>query len=249
MLTAVLALWALSACNPSAFRNKNVSAAPNPTANTYDASDSSTTTAPDVEQVKRHEREAQNERFKTAPEEFKQIDFANFTYPYKFANNKKRSFTLKDGEYEYEFSDDRGWFRFSDAYYVDLTGDGDPEAIVLLSRVSCGGSCDGGASLFYIYMAHQNKLEPVWQYDTGSLGYGCGLKSFTVKNRKITLELFGRCFDERKKSLVTEKFRIEDTTRFTFGFKGKKFIEEKKEFITVPERSVLNYESEIRINE
>ena len=45
------------------------------------------------------------------------------------------------------------------------------------------------------------------------------------------------------------KFQAKDTTRLTFGFNGKKFIEEQKEFISVPVRSVLNYDSEISINE
>jgi hypothetical protein len=144
---------------------------------------------------------------------------------------------------------DRGWFNLKDVYYSDLTGDGTPEAIVILWHVSCGASCDGGAGLFYVYEARRNKLKPVWQYETGSLAYGCGLKSFAARSREITVELFRRCFDEKEESVGTGKFQAKDTTRLTFGFDGRKFVERKKEIIPAPERSVLNYQPVISINE
>ena len=193
--------------------------------------------------------EAQNEKFKLVPEEFKHIDFRNYSYPYEFGQGRKRNIALKNGEYEYEVEDDRGWFDLSNVYYVDLTGDTKPEAIVILWHVSCGVSCDGGAALFYIYTARQDRLKTLWQYETGSLAYGCGLKSFSVRNREITMELFGRCFDEIEASLRLGKFQVKDTTRFTFKFNGRKFIDEKKGYISALERDVVNYKPEISINE
>ena len=250
ILLPILALLISPACHPPQFKNEPVSARPNSTVNNYNASNSSSApnNVPKVEQTKRGEAESQGERFKIAPEDFKHIDFKNYSYPYKFSYGRKLNITLKNGEHEYDFRDDRGWFNLSDVYYVDLTNDGSPEAIVILWHVSCGGSCDGGAALFYIYTAHQNKLKSVWQYETGSLAYGGGLKSFTVKDRKITMELFGRHFDGTGES-SGGKFQAKDTTRLIFGFNGRKFVEEKKELISVPERSVLNYEPEISINE
>jgi hypothetical protein len=250
-LFPILALLVLSACHSSVLKNESVSAKPSPTVNNFNASNSSST--PDdafkVEQRKQNELETQNEKFKSEPEDFKQIDFKNYSYPYKFSYARKLNFTLKDGENEYDFKDDRGWFSLSDVYYVDLTGDGNPEAIVILWHVSCGVSCDGGAGLFYVYTIKQGKLKSIWQYETGSLAYGCGLKSFIVKNGKITMELFGKCFDEENKPAAVVKFLVKGVSRFTFSFNGRKFVEERKEFIPTSERDVKNFKPEISINE
>ncbi|MDQ3820728.1 MAG: hypothetical protein M3362_24005, partial [Acidobacteriota bacterium] len=192
-----------------------------------------------VEQAKRNKPEEQNEKVKIVPDAYKGIDFKNFTYPYQFPHDgKKINATLRNGEYEFNFEDERGWLSFSEVYYADLTGDGSPEAIVLLWHVSCGGSCNGGSALFYVYTTQQNKLKSLWRCETGSLKYGCGLKSFSVKNKEVTLELFGRCPDGLEESAGTMAFLIKDTTRLTFRFIGRKFLEEKKEFISVPERDV-----------
>ena len=250
-LFPVLAVLVSSACHPSAFSSENVSARANPVVSNYNVGNSPA--APidvsKVAQLKQSEAEARSERLKRAPEEFKQIDFTNYSYPYKFSGGGRINIALEDGEYEYDIENDRGWFNLKDVYYFDLTGDGTPEAIVILWHVSCGASCDGGAGLLYIYTAHQNKLKTVWQYEMGSLAYGCGLKSFTAGSRKITVELFGRCDGETEDSLGVGKFQVKDTTRLTFGFDGRKFVEEKKEIISAPERSVLNYQPEINFNE
>lgn len=194
---------------------------------------------------------AQNERFKIIPEEFKQIDFNNFSYPYKFQYGSKRkiNIVLKKGEVKYEFKDNKGWFNLSDVYYVDLTGDEKQEAVVMLSHVSCGVSCDGGSALFYVYTLQQNKLKPLWKYETGSLAYGCGLKSLTVQNRKISMQLFGRCIAEKEESASIGKFQVKDITRLSFGFNGTKLLEEEKEFISAPERNVVNYRPQISIDQ
>ena len=244
ILIPMVALLVSSACHAFTSKSEGASAQTNPTVN-------SSTALPTLSNVSRSrsESEAQNERFKIAPEEFKQIDFKNYSYPYKFDYGRRINVALKNGEYEYDIENDRGWFSLSDAYYVDLTNDGNPEAIVLLWHVSCGASCDGGAGLFYIYTVHQNKLKSIWRYETGSLGYGCGLKSFAGKNRKITMELFGRCFNEIEGSLGLGKFLVKDETRLTFGFNGTKFVEEEQEFISAPEREVRDHEREISITE
>jgi hypothetical protein len=250
IVAPILALLILPACKSSAFKNGPVAAKPNPTVNNYNVSNSSSTPndVSKVDQAKQNESASQNERFKIAPEEFKHIAFKNYSYPYKFSYRRKLNIALNNGEHEYDFKDDRGWFNLSDVYYLDLTNDGHPEGIVLLWHVSCGVSCDGGAGLLYIYTAHQNKLKSLWQYETGSLADGCGLKSFTVKHRNITVELFGRCFDRREES-VGGKFQVKDTTSLSFGFNGRKFVEEKKEYISVPLRSVMNHKPEISISE
>lgn len=204
-----------------------------------------------AEPAEETETETRNRRFETPPEAFRQIDFRNFSYPYRFRDGRKGKIPLEAGQYRFEFKPwDRGWFDFGQAYYLDLTNDGNPEALVLLGHVSCGvGSCDGGAYLFYLYTIKHNHLKLLWRYETGDLAGACGLKSLIVKDQKITMELFGRCFAEIEKSMGLGKFQVKDTTRLTFGFKGGKMVQEKKEFIAVPERNVMNYRPEISIDE
>src|SRR5712692_2695205 len=91
-----------------------------------------------------------SEEKKKVPAAFKNIDFKNFSYPTSF---KRASIRLKDGTYEYAVRRGGGGdtFDLMDVDYVDLTGDGEKEAVVRLDWVSCGVSCDGGSDLFYFY--------------------------------------------------------------------------------------------------
>src|SRR4051794_8786393 len=124
----ILALLLLSnlCCYSSAITDERVSAKTNLTVN---SASSTPTEVSAVGQEARRESEAQNGTFKIVPDSFKGTDFKNFSYPYRFSYGKEIDIPLKDGEYEYEFTDDRGWFTFSDVYFVDLTGDANPEAV------------------------------------------------------------------------------------------------------------------------
>jgi|ERR1051325_2450456 hypothetical protein len=181
--------------------------------------------------------------------DFHGIDFTNRSYPYRFSWGKRINVPLKGGRYEYDFRTERGWFELSDVYITNLTNDSRSEAIVMLSHVACGVSCDGGSALFYIYSFDNHRLKPLWQYETGDLAYGCGLKSFTAKHRTLTLELFGRCSQRNRTDSSTGKFQIKDLTRLTFKSNGTRFIVRKRQFVSVPERSVLNYEPDVRVSQ
>ena len=183
---------------------------------------------------------------------FHEIDFKNFSYPYTFWNGRKVRVALKNGEHEYDIKTDRGWFRLSQVYGTDVTGDKRPEAIVMLWHVSCGASCDGGSALFYIYRFENQKLKLLWEYETGSLAYGCGLKSFTAKGTTLTVEQFGRCSRRNRnlsESSLTGKFQVKGVTRITLRSNRSRFVTSKREFFSSSERSVLNYEPEINIKQ
>lgn len=191
-----------------------------------------------------------NKKFRIVPQTFEHVDFKNHSYGhYRLSSGKGIELTLTDGEHQYDYSAlDRGWFAFKDVYYTDVNADGTPEAVVLLWHVQCGGgSCDGGAALIYIYAAHKRKLHTLWRYETGSLAYGCGLKSFSVEDRQIILETFGRCPHSATDYPGSAKFVIEDMTRSVFRFNGRRFTRRRAESISVPPRDVKNYEPEIRI--
>lgn len=197
---------------------------------------------PDVE-------EDDKKKFHIVPQDFKHIDFSNHSFgPYRLSSGKRMRLTLKGGEHSYDYPRaDRGWFSLKDVYYTDVNGDGTPEAVVLLWHVQCGVSCDGGAALFYVYAAHKRKLQTLWRYETGSLAYGCGLKSFSLSEKQITVETFGTCPHSARDYPGPAKFVIENTTRSVFRFNGRRFVRRKLRFISGPAVDVKNYEPEIRI--
>ena len=179
--------------------------------------------------------------------DFHGIDFGNLSYPYRFPWGKRVRLPLKSGHYEYDFRTERGWFDLSDVYVADVTGDKRPEVIVMLSHVACGVSCDGGSTLFYIYSFDNHRLKPQWQYETGDLAYGCGLKSFSAKRGTLIVELFGRCSQHNRTASSTGKFQIRNITRLTFKSNGARFVVGKRQFFSVPERNLLNYVPQISV--
>jgi hypothetical protein len=137
-------------------------------------------------------------------------------------------------------------FDLQDVYYADVTNDKKPEAIVILSHVSCGcGSCGGAADLICIYQAHRHKLRGLWQYETGSMACGCGLKSLTIEEGNIGMEQFGRC--PRPGLEDSGSAKVPDLTQLNFRFNGSRFVRRLVRFISVPERDVKNYQAQIHI--
>ncbi|HVF88290.1 MAG TPA: hypothetical protein VM866_11910, partial [Pyrinomonadaceae bacterium] len=190
---------------------------------------------------------------KEVPAEFKDVDFKNFSYP---TSLRRRAIQLKEGTYEHEYPDYTGGDTFDceSVDYADVTGDGKKEAIVRLHRISCGASCDGGSHLFYIYSSRKNRPVLFWRIESGSTGYGGGLKSFAIKGQKITLELFNNCRYKGATpvSTLTEgefgKFSALVYTRFLFESDGKKVALKRREVFPYPEGNAKNYHSEVSIS-
>ena len=188
------------------------------------------------------------------PTEFKGVDFKNFTYPSSF---ERSSIRLKDGKYENPRPEFGGGdnFELSGVDFVDLTGDGKKEAVVQIFWVSCGASCDGGSNLLYVYSIRRNKLTLFWRIETGSTGYGGGLKSLIIKGRAITLELFNNCRFKGAMPVVTPtdgefgKFSAMVFTRFQFEAGNKKVALKRREVFPYPSGNTLNYDGEISIGD
>lgn len=193
-----------------------------------------------------------NETFRSVPGRWASTDFKHHSYgPYRFSYGRTINLTLKNGEYDYDFNESRGWFSLRDVYYVDVTGDRIPDAIVNLSHVECGtGSCDGGSDLFFIYSKNaEGKLKKLFQYKTGSYAYGCGLKSLTLAGREVRLELFGRCPRPAMDYPGPGKFMVQDRTQRTFLYVHKSFLSMSTEFITSDVTDVRTHKPEVHINE
>jgi len=190
---------------------------------------------------------------KEPPPAFRRIDFRNLSYPISWKNERV---LLKDGKREYYEHRNlgNGWFELEGVYYVDITGDEREEAMVVLTAVLCGVSCDGGSDLFYFYSVERNALRLLWRFETGSLGNGCGLKSFVLEKRTITLDVFNTCLFkgailEPRSDLEkrTGKFRAELITRFILEFKGREPVLKKREVLPAPQEELKSYSAQIRI--
>lgn len=202
-----------------------------------------------VEKGEIEELDKQNEVFRAIPYEFKMIDFKNFVYP--VGNISVR---LKNGELE--FNQDKnwgnGWLTFEENFFIDLTGDDKPEAVVFLNEGHCGGSCDGGAEIIYFYSISNERLKLLGQIESGSRAYGCSIKSFKIKNKEITIEQFGRCqksSSENEDKEYSCKFCVKDLTVSTYFFEGKKLIKKSSNIVSAPEVKIMNYTGETYIIE
>lgn len=186
------------------------------------------------------------------PDNFKGINFQTRSYgPYKLSDGTRINLALKEGEHQVHEKNYAAWFSLKDVYYTDLTGDGKEEAIAMLSHVTCDsvGSCDGGTHLFYVYTVRNGKLGTLWQYETGSNAYGCGLKSLTVEGKKFLFELFGRCPKKGPIDSSEEKFITQDLTFMLFTFDGRRFVRQSVEIVPTVRQKVLNYKPSVNIYE
>ena len=193
---------------------------------------------------------------KNLPSEFTKVDFKNFSYPISL---KHQTIQLKDGHLEF-FEDQtfyNAWFDLDEVDYADLSGDGKKEAVVQLTWVSCGGSCDGGSSLFYFYRAGRRTPRLLTRIETGSLAYQeCGLKTFNLDGGKLVLETFQTCrFDgisikPARKSKAYDpigKFAANTYTRFALLFAGNRFTLQNRKVFPWPQKDAMNYEPEVSI--
>lgn len=86
----------------------------------------------------------------------------------------------------------------------------------------------------------------------GSKSDGCALKSLAIKDKKITVEQFGRCSKEsndKKRNVYSCKFCVKDLARSTYFINNTKLIEESRSTAEEPERDIVNYSAEVNINE
>lgn len=199
-----------------------------------------------VDKQKLAELEKQNSRFQEVPEEFKNVGWDNFKFP---------KFRLKDGEYEEIYKKHPGGTSYilGEVFYLDLIGDAKKEAVVFVWKVSCGVSCDGGSKTIYFYFLRTGKPALLDSLETGCRSCGCFIKSFKIENKKIHLEQFGNC---RKDSLRDDssgyvcKFCAKNITKSVYSFNQKAtLVRNSVEIVETPVHNVINYETEMIINE
>ena len=199
------------------------------------------------------------EKKRDVPLAFKNINFKNLAYSISW---KHRTIVLKGGRVEY-FEDKylgNAWFEYLGVDFIDLTGDGQKDAVVQLFWVSCGASCDGGSHLFYFYSIKRGRLTLLSRIETGSLAAdGCGLKSFVLKKTTLALEVFRVCrFDgvslmpaydpHPNPNARMGKYKADKFTRFVLAFSGNRFRLKKREVFPNPQEDIGNYSSNVTIS-
>ena len=195
-----------------------------------------------------------NARFRVAPASFRGINFATRSYgTYQLSNGTSRELVLVDGQYR-DFGETQQWFDLNDVVYTDLTGDGKPEAIVMLTHLECGRQCDGGKNLVYIYSHEDGVLNEILKFESGSGMDGCSLKALTVRNKQLTLDLFGKCpkpsgTSGESPTTPSDNVRRDtyDLTHLEFFFNGRRLGERKRTVLTLPDHNEVNYGVEVNI--
>jgi len=190
-----------------------------------------------------------NARFRTVPAEFRGMNFMTRNYgPYEFSDGTSRDLVLVNGKSRHVENSAEQWFDLNDVLYTDLTGDGYPEAIVLLTHLECGQQCDGGRNLVYVY-SQEYPMQEILKYESGSGLDGCSLKSINVRNKRLTLYSFGRCPLPKGTSNDFVRHETYDVTRIDFSFNGKQLVPGKKTYLKLPDLNEVSYGVEINIVE
>ena len=147
-----------------------------------------------------------DERNKTSSSPLAQIDFKNFSYklPRGWQNPDNSDLTLGNGRLDpiavhidqdmpdEEKIERRARRRIGASYvttkFMDVTGDGDDEAFVILKIETTGSAIP---QLVYVYTWKDEKPEPIWYFRTGDRADG-GLKDIRLDNGNLTIELYGQ---------------------------------------------------------
>lgn len=157
-------------------------------------------------QIPNLQAEILDDRHKTSSSPLASFDFKNFTYPLPrgWQNPDGSDLTLINGRVDpvskhidedmadEEKMEARATRRIGMSYvttkYMDVTGDGQDEAIVILKVETTGNAIP---QLVYVYEWKDGKPELLWNFRTGDRADG-GLKDVRSENGEMIVELYGQ---------------------------------------------------------
>jgi hypothetical protein len=204
VLLGIVALLALASCrNEVEAEPQNASvieqAQPTP-------AESAANVQPPASNFPNLQAEIMDDRFKTPNSEIGQFDFRNFTYPLPrgWQHPEVKEITLGNGKVkpvaanvDEEMSNEakaeaKAQRRIGMSYvttrFMDVTGDGKDEAVVILKVETRGNAIP---QLVYVYEWKDGAPSLIWNFRTGDRADG-GLKDIRVENGLVTLELYGQ---------------------------------------------------------
>jgi len=190
-----------------------------------------------------------NDKNSTSDSPLAKVDFKNYTYPLPrgWQNPDDSDVTLKNGvlapvsvvvnddmndeEKAQAKSERRIGMSYVTTKYLDVTGDGKDEALVVLKVETAGSAIP---QFVYIYDWKDDKPELIWYFRTGDRADG-GLKSLRVESGQFVVELYGQ---DRFLLGATETGKITGDfeqlccptyfTRTYYKWNGKNFLMNKK---------------------
>lgn len=195
------------------------------------------------------QKELLDERYRNTSSPMASFDFKNFTYPLPrgWQNPDGSDLTLVDGRVDpvskhidEDMADEekieaRAMRRIGMSYvttrFLDITGDGQDEAVVILKVETTGNAIP---QLVYIYEWKDGKPELLWNFRTGDRADG-GLKDMRVENGELIVELFGQdrfLLGETETGKITgDEEQLCCPTYFTktfYKWNGKNFLLQRK---------------------
>ena len=200
LAAAIAVLLFASACKTSTEAEPAVHAEANAPAPAPQPSPSPSSDMPDLQ------AEILDGRFKDSTSPLSSFDFKNFTYPLPrgWQNPDGTDLTLTDGKRlpiskfvtddmeDDEKAEARALRRIGMSYvttrFLDVTGDGNDEAVVIL-KVETGGTAI--PQLVYIFEWKDAAPVLIWYFRTGDRADG-GLKDIRMENGSLTIELYGQ---------------------------------------------------------
>lgn len=147
-----------------------------------------------------------DDRNKTSESPIAKFDFKNFTYelPRGWQNPDSSEITLTNGKLapvfvatNEEMSDEekselkskrRIGMSYVTTKFLDVTGDGQDEALVILKVETTGSAIP---QLVYVFIWKDDKPELIWPFRTGDRADG-GLKDLRIENGELIVELYGQ---------------------------------------------------------
>ncbi len=190
-----------------------------------------------------------DDRYKTTSSPLGTFDFKNFTYPLPrgWQHPEANEITLENGkvkavavDVDEEMSDEeraerkaarRIGMSYVTARFMDVTGDGADEAVVILKVETTGNAIP---QLVYIYEWKDDAPALLWNFRTGDRADG-GLKDVRIENSLLTVELYGQdrfLLGETETGKITgDEEQLCCPTHFTrsaYKWNGKNFLMQGK---------------------
>jgi glutathione peroxidase-family protein len=242
VIIAIAVLLFASACRSSSDTQSNAAQA-EASAPAASAEPSPSPDFPDLQ------AELLDERHKSTASPLGTFDFKNFTYPLPrgWQNPDGSDLTLTDGRripiskfVDEEKADEekieaKATRRIGMSYvttkFLDVTGDGQDEAILILKVETTGNAIP---QLVYVYEWRDGKPELLWKFRTGDRADG-GLKDMRVENGELIVELYGQdrfLLGETETGKITgDEEQLCCPTFFTrtfYKWNGKNFLMQRK---------------------
>jgi hypothetical protein len=148
--------------------------------------------SPPLPKIPNLQAELLDDRSKTTDSPIGKFDFRNFSYPLPrgWQDSDGAEVELVNGKRPLELTEDekRIGMSYSTTKFLDVNGDGQDEAVVIL-KIDTGGSAI--PHLVYIFTWKDSEPELLWNFRTGDRADG-GLKDIRVENGETVIELFGQ---------------------------------------------------------